>query len=119
MTRQQREKERSSGGVAVGPTFTLCVFVVWRLQDSLFITRSKRTNQSFSCGDFLCSVAGREKNPPDAFINNKSRFTAVRNMAEQFFQLNSAQISLVVAAASLNRPAALYLLAAPALSLSR
>lgn len=38
-------------------------------------------------------------------------------MAEQFFQLNSAQISLVVAGASLNRSAALYLLAAPALSL--
>lgn len=62
-------------------------------------------------------MGGRGKKKPDAFINNKSRFTAVRNMAEQFFQLNSAQISLVVAGASLNRSAALYLLAAPALSL--
>lgn len=69
---------------------------------------------------FLSSVVGgreEKKKKPAAFINNKSRFTAVRNMAEQFFQLNSAQISLVVAGASLNRSAALYLLTAPALSL--
>lgn len=33
LTRQQREKERSLGGVVVvGATFTLCVFVVCRLQ---------------------------------------------------------------------------------------